>query len=58
MRSFEMSSTKKPQKRWMASVLKTAAGDMPSLPFQRGQRKTMAQRGLTARPQSRALRSA
>ncbi|SEL10602.1 hypothetical protein SAMN05421666_2609 [Roseovarius nanhaiticus] len=53
-----MSSTKKPQKRWMASVLKTAAGDMPSLPFQRGQRKTVAQRGLTARPQSRALRSA
>jgi hypothetical protein len=58
IRSFEMSSTSKPQKRWMASVLKTAANDMPTLPFQRGQRKTTAQRSAEARFQPRGLRSA
>ncbi|MFD0860292.1 hypothetical protein [Roseovarius aquimarinus] len=41
---FEMSSTGKPQKRWMATALKTAARGAPALPFQRGQRKPLAQR--------------
>ena len=44
-----MSSTGKPQKRWMASALKTAAQVTPTLPFQRGQRKSMAGRALALR---------
>jgi hypothetical protein len=48
----------KPQKRWMTSVLKTAAGGMPALPFQRGQRKSLAERMTPIMPRQRMLRSA
>ncbi len=33
-----MSNVKKPQKRWMKSVLQTSTQAMPALPFNRGQR--------------------
>jgi hypothetical protein len=42
----------------MASVLKTAAADIPALPFQRGTRTSMAARTSHIRLQPRALRSA
>ncbi|MFX0546550.1 hypothetical protein ACEWPL_013490 [Roseovarius sp. S1116L3] len=53
-----MDRTSKPQKRWMTSALKTAAGDMPALPFERGQRKSLAQRTGLFRFRPRAMRSA
>ncbi|MFX0543762.1 hypothetical protein ACEWPM_018950 [Roseovarius sp. S4756] len=53
-----MSTTSKPQRRWMTSALKTAAGDMPALPFQRGQRKSFSQRTGLFRLRPRTLRSA
>lgn len=53
-----MNSMNKRQRRWMASALKTAAGDVPALPFQRGFRKPMVQRCTVVRFQQPALRSA
>ena len=53
-----MSTQSKPQKRWMASVLKTAGGEMPALPFQRGQRSGISQRIASAMPRQRMLRNA
>ncbi|WP_324751853.1 hypothetical protein [Roseovarius sp. Pro17] len=50
-----MSSQSKPQKRWMTSALKTAAGDMPQSPFQRGQRKGIAARSSLVQPCQRML---
>jgi hypothetical protein len=53
-----MSSQTTPRKRWMTSVLKTAASGTPNLPFQRGQRKSAAERAATFHPRQRILRSA
>ncbi|MEI4262885.1 hypothetical protein [Roseovarius sp. D0-M9] len=53
-----MTSTSKPQKRWLASALKSASGNVPALPFQRGQRKSMAARMTPVQSKARALRSA
>ncbi len=53
-----MSSQSKPQKRWMKSALKTAAGDMPQLPSQRGQRKGTAARSSLVQPRQRMSRIA
>lgn len=51
-----MSTPIKKQKRWMTSILKTSAGDIPALPFQRGQRRRSAQNWTAPAP--RLLRSA
>ncbi|WP_165802876.1 hypothetical protein [Pelagivirga sediminicola] len=48
-----MSTLPKPQKRWMASALKTSAQPLPALPFKRGNR-----RATTAVQPPRLLRSA
>ncbi len=53
-----MNTQSKPQKRWMTSILKTAGGKMPALPFQRGQRSSVSQRIASAMPRDRMLRNA
>ncbi len=53
-----MNTQSKPQKRWMASVLKTAGNELPALPFQRGQRSGFSKRVTAAMPRRRMLHSA